>query len=133
MRPQRELDRVSGFTDAPAGAAMEALLRRPRPPTAVFAANDMAALGAMEAAVRLGVRVPDDLSIIGYDDIPLARYLTPPLTTIRVPVHDFGRESARILVDQIERGQPSAERVTFDPQLVVRASTALAQATSASA
>ena len=75
----------------------------------------------LTAAQRRGLRVPEQLAVVGYNDIPLARRLR--LTTIHVPMHDFGRESARILLQQVASGSPSGERVIFEPEIVVRETT----------
>jgi LacI family transcriptional regulator len=117
----RALEAVTGYLEAPASEAMTRLLALPDPPTAVFAGNDLVALGAVTAAQRLGLRVPGGLAVVGYNDIPLAARLG--LTTVRVPSHEYGRISARILLDQVASGSPSGERVIFRPELVVRDST----------
>lgn len=108
--------------------AMAALLDGPEPPTAVFAASDTLALGALSAASVRGVRVPEDMSIIGFDDLEFSRFTCPPLTTIRVPVHEMGRLAASLVV---ENHQPPAEgtkktpkRITLPTELVLRCSTA---------
>ena len=100
---------------------MGRLLDHPDPPAAVFAVNDLVAAGALTAAQRRGLRVPEDLAVVGYNDIPLAHRLR--ITTIKVPMHEFGRQSARILLEQVASASPSGERVIFDPQLIVRATT----------
>jgi LacI family transcriptional regulator len=116
-----ELEVVTGFIEEPAIEAMDRLLDLPEPPTAVFAINDLAAAGALTAARRRGLRVPEDLAIAGYNDIPIAHRLG--LTTIRVPFTEFGRQSARLLLDQVESGPRAGERVMFEPELKVRSST----------
>lgn len=73
-------------------------------PTAVFLGNDMMAMRALEITRGLGIRVPDDLSILGFDDIPLASAMTPPLSTIRQPLAEIGKQATRLLIQQIERG-----------------------------
>ena len=93
--------------------------------TAVFAANDDMAIGVIRALTEAGRRVPDDVSVVGFDDIPVAAYVTPPLTTVRQPFDAVAREGLRLLVQAIER--PGAEPAPAnDPpvELVVRASTA---------
>jgi LacI family transcriptional regulator len=92
------------------------------PPTAVFAVTDMAAVGAYGAARKHGLHIPDDLAIVGYNDIPLAGRLIPGLSTVHVPIHEFGSVAARILLEQIETGVLTPRRVVFAPQLVVRGS-----------
>jgi LacI family transcriptional regulator len=83
----------------------------------------MTAVGAYAAARRLGLRVPEDLAIAGYNDIPLAARLIPGLTTVHVPIHELGTVAARMLLEQIETGVLAPKRVVFAPQLVVRGST----------
>ena len=113
----------SGYTEAGGGKAAERLLSLPDRPTAIFAVTDMTAIGACSMARRLGLRVPEDIAIVGYNDIPLASRLVPGLTTVRVPIHEFGAAAARLLIDQIVVGDASRRRVIFNPELVVRGST----------
>jgi LacI family transcriptional regulator len=75
------------------------LLSLPEPPTAIFCGNDLMAMGALEAAGKLGLRVPEDLSIMGYDDQELARYTHPPLSTLVLPNYEMGRRAAELLID----------------------------------
>jgi LacI family transcriptional regulator len=70
-----------------------------------------------------GLRVPEDLAIVGYNDIPLAGRLGPGLTTVHVPIHEFGSAAARLLLEQISSGQVLPKRVVYSPQLVLRGST----------
>jgi DNA-binding LacI/PurR family transcriptional regulator len=91
----------------------------------VFAANDDMAVGLIRALLEAGLRVPQDVSVIGFDDIPVSAYVTPPLTTVRQPFDAVAREGLRLLVQAIEK--PDAEPApASDPpvELVVRASTA---------
>ncbi|MEU6911809.1 LacI family DNA-binding transcriptional regulator [Streptomyces olindensis] len=93
--------------------------------TAVFAANDDMAIGVIRALTEAGLRVPDDVSVVGFDDIPVAAYVTPPLTTVRQPFDAVAREGLRLLLQAVEK--PDAEPAPAnDPpvELVVRASTA---------
>ncbi|KPL82726.1 alanine racemase [Thermanaerothrix daxensis] len=97
----------------------------PQRPTAVVALNDYMAIGAMQAAQERGLRVGEDLAISGFDDIPLARYLTPPLTSIRQPIWEIGQQVIQHLIDIIETGVPPEPRcLLVPPTLIVRASTA---------
>ena len=98
------------------------LRREHHPPTAIFAVTDMTATGAYGVARRRGLRIPEDLAIVGYNDIPLAGRLIPGLTTVHVPIHEFGSVAARMLLEQIETGVLTPRRVMFAPQLVVRGS-----------
>jgi DNA-binding LacI/PurR family transcriptional regulator len=93
--------------------------------TAVFAANDDMAIGVVRALTEAGLRVPDDISGVGFDDIPLAAYVTPPLTTVRQPFDAVAREGLRLLVRAIQVPEADLPPV-YDPpvDLVVRASTA---------
>lgn len=88
--------------------------------SAVVCANDWMALGALETARRTGVLVPEDISIMGFDDVEPASVASPPLTTIRQPVYEIGMTAARLLIEQIERGQVSVEPVIFPGELVKR-------------
>ncbi len=121
VRPELQVE--SGFVEEGGMRAMERLLALRKPPTAVFAVTDMVAVGAYGVARRLGMNVPEDLAIVGYNDIPLAGRLIPGLTTVHVPIHDFGSAAADLLLDEIDGGQLEPERVLYAPQLVVRGST----------
>ena len=113
----------SGFVEEGGTQAMEYLLSLKRPPTAIFAVTDMTAIGAYGVARRRGLRIPEDLAVVGYNDIPLAGRLIPGLSTVHVPIHEFGTVAARMLLEQIEAGELTPRRVVFTPQLVVRGST----------
>jgi DNA-binding LacI/PurR family transcriptional regulator len=91
--------------------------------TAVFVANDQMALGLLRSLSEAGKRVPQDISIVGFDDIPEAAYFTPPLTTVRQDFNEMGRLSLVVLLEQIEGGTSGPFRTTVTPELVVRAST----------
>jgi LacI family transcriptional regulator len=117
----------AGYTfESGLAAGRELLARTPRP-TAIFAGNDEMALGAYQAARDLGLRVPDDVSIIGYDDAPIAARVWPALTTVRLPIRDMGRVAARKLMRQEGVDHDEADE-TVRPTLVVRASSGPAPA-----
>jgi LacI family transcriptional regulator, xylobiose transport system transcriptional regulator len=97
------------------------LLALPDPPTAVFACNDLMALGVYEAARLAGLTVPDDLSVIGYDDLSIAKWAGPPLTTVRQPLLEMGRQASTIVLD-VDLGN-NAPRVDLATDLVIREST----------
>ena len=100
------------------------LLRLDPRPTALFVANVRAAIGAMAAARRLGLRVPQDVSVVGFHDAPFASYLDPPLTTVRMPLVEMGRQAVDNLLALLG-GEPVDDvMVATPPELVVRASTA---------
>jgi LacI family xylobiose transport system transcriptional regulator len=101
------------------------LLRSPNPPTAVFAGNDLQALGLYEAARELGLRIPEDLSVVGFDDLPIARLVGPPLTTVRQPLMEMAETAAKLVLNLgREDGTSGATRVELATSLVVRNSTA---------
>jgi LacI family transcriptional regulator len=100
----------------------ELLSLRPRP-TAIFAGSDQQALGLYEAARQGGLRVPQDLSIVGFDDLPVARWVSPPLTTVRQPLAEMGRAAAQMLGDLIEGLPLRSSRVELSTELIVREST----------
>ncbi len=112
-----------GFTWEDGERAMDDLLYLPHPPTAVIAPNDIAAMGAMAAAQARGLVVGRDISIAGFDDIPLAAYWRPPLTTIHQPARWIGAEVGRMLLALLNRGSVPKTQVLITPELRVRQST----------
>jgi LacI family transcriptional regulator len=102
------------------------LLRSNRPPTAIFLANDVMAIGAINAAHESGLRVPEDISIVGFDDIPFSNYTNPPLTTIHQPAFDKGVRAAQLLIDLLETQEPQ-ESVILPMEMILRRSTAPAR------
>ncbi|MFH8282580.1 LacI family DNA-binding transcriptional regulator [Streptomyces antibioticus] len=99
------------------------LLDGPDRPTAIFAGSDLQALGVLEAARLKGLNVPRDLSVVGYDDVPLAQWSSPPLTTVHQPLRQMAEQAARMLFRQDEPGE-EAQRIELATHLVVRQSTA---------
>ncbi len=115
--------REGGFTIEGGYAAMlELLALRPRS-TAVFACNDLMALGGLCAISSMGLSIPGDVSVVGFDDIQLAQYANPPLSTVGQPTMDIGRLAAQMLVDRIAFPEREARRQTLSPQLRCRKST----------
>lgn len=111
------------FDQASGQQAMQRLLDSEPRPTAVFAASDAMALGALQAATQRGLRVPDDVAIIGFDDIPETSRTSPPLSTVQQPVFELGQAAARLLIQLLtETGERPPTRLA--PQLIVRESTA---------
>jgi LacI family xylobiose transport system transcriptional regulator len=100
------------------------LLRLPDPPTAVVTANDLQAVGVYEAARQAGVRIPADLSVVGFDDLPFTQWTGPPLTTVRQPLVDMGATAARMVLSLASGQQLAHTRVELATSLVVRQSTA---------
>ncbi len=89
-------------------------------PTAIFASNDLSAFGAMDAIRERGLSIPDDISIVGFDDIPQASLVHPKLTTVRQPLDQMGRVAVQMLLDQIENPSQPPRRITLATQLIVR-------------
>lgn len=116
------LVREGGYQAALTATVARDLLTEPERPTAVFAANDTSALGVLEVAHELGLRVPEDLSVIGFDDIPEAASSNPPLTTMAQPLHEMGAQALRMLIDLLH-GHDVPGHVQLSAQLVVRSST----------
>jgi LacI family transcriptional regulator len=115
---------AGNFTDASGYEPMNRLLDLPEPPTALFIGSDVVALGALDAIHSRGLRIPDDLSVIGFDDVLLGRYLRPPLTTIHLPAYELGREAGAMIL-RIMSGEPLPSRKVLLPtQLLIRNSTA---------
>jgi LacI family transcriptional regulator len=108
----------------PGQAAAEQLLALPEPPTAIFAFNDGIAIGAIRAARARGLRVPEDLSVVGFDDVEYATIVTPALTTVRQPLAEMGRTGVSILNRLLERQSFETLHVELATRLVVRDSTA---------
>lgn len=100
----------------------EELLSNGNRPTAIFAASNLLTLGALEAVRSLGLRVPGDVSLAGFDDAPWAGLVTPPLTTVRQPAYEMGRRAAELLFQRIDEPDRSPALVVLSPTLVVRAS-----------
>jgi LacI family transcriptional regulator len=104
--------------------AAELLLALPRPPTAIFAANDSTAFGALRVAERLGVRVPRDLSVVGFDDVTSSALTTPALTTIQQPLQEMGAAAVQMLLDLGAGRRLPSPHLTFATTLIVRNSAA---------
>ena len=118
-----EMPTMSAEAGRTAGEQLLALPASERP-DAIFAANDLLALGVLQALIHSGVRVPDDIALIGYDDIYFAASSAIPLSSIRQPAEAMGRAAAELLIAEIDNGAPSAyQQVLFQPELVIREST----------
>ena len=119
--PDRVVEAV--FDAASGHRAMQLLLGRVPDCSAVFVASDVVAFGAIGALRATGRRVPSDISIIAFDDIPLAAYFDPPLTTVRIPAFELGQVAGEALLDRVI-GRPVAARTLLPTKLIVRASAA---------
>ena len=118
-----DLVRVGGYRPETASVPARELLSLADRPTAVFAANDISAIRTIEVAHELGLRVPADLSVVGFDNVPESALCTPSLTTIAQPLHDIGATALRMLVELLAGSEPTPEHVCLPTQLVVRDST----------
>jgi LacI family transcriptional regulator len=113
-----DFDLESGRT-----AARSLLTELSDPPTAIFAASDVIAIGAISMVHELGLRIPEDVAVVGIDDVPMARYLTPPLTTARLPAHELGHQAGKMLLGRM-RGKSSLNcQLLLETELVLRKST----------
>ncbi len=124
VMPDPELVVESDFHAEGGVEAALSLLDLADPPAAVFAFNDMLAIGVMQAARRRGVRIPEELSVVGFDDTFEASIVTPTLTTVRQPLAEMGRMAVNLLVRQLQNQRIEALHVQLQTTLVVRESTA---------
>jgi LacI family transcriptional regulator len=108
------------FTEASGYYAMQNLFYAK--PDAVFVASDLMAIGAMRAVREAGLCIPEDIAFVGFDDLPLATFPDPPLTTVRQPIYQFGFKAVEILIDLIENGIKPARRIIMTTELIIRAS-----------
>lgn len=112
------------FTEAGGVRAMRSIIESDDLPTAVFVANDLAAMGALEALHAAGLRVPQDVSLVGYDDIITSHSARVALTTVAQPSMAMGRTAAQLLIERLDQGRSEPRHIVLPPQLVVRGSTA---------
>lgn len=112
------------FTIESGSAAGDQLLAAGEPPTAIFCFNDEMAIGVLGAARRRGLNVPEDLSLVGFDDVRYAAHMNPPLTTIAQPMQQIGEGTVRLLLDILNGRTVAPVSVTLPHRLVIRASTA---------
>ena len=124
ITPDAALEREGDFTEAGGYAASLELLAMKKRPTAIFAANDSMAIGAMSALQAVGCRVPDDIAVTGFDDIPLARYMDPPLSSVRVPICELGARAVELLLHGVtHKNDHERRRERVSTELVIRRST----------
>lgn len=113
----------AGWKPATAIPIAERLLGRPDRPTAIMCATDLLALATVQTATRMGLKVPGDLAVCGFDDFPFAEFAQPALTTVRVPAYEMGREAARMLIGRLDDDGATAEQIEFSVELLIRSST----------
>ena len=116
-----EVVRIQSLTGLEGYGATDEILDHE--PDAVFCANDLAALGVLRGLVERGCRVPDDVALVGFDDIQFAEIAVVPLTTIRQPAHALGTAAAKLLVDEVNHPDHVHSHTSFTPELVIRQST----------
>ncbi|HEX7927837.1 MAG TPA: substrate-binding domain-containing protein, partial [bacterium] len=118
----------AAFAEEEGLRATRSLLKGHTPFTAIVAANDRLALGAYDALAERGLRCPDDISITGFNDMPLVDKVRPPLTTVRIPLYDMGAQAAQMLLSQLGPSRGAPRTLALEPTLVVRGSTGQAKA-----
>jgi DNA-binding LacI/PurR family transcriptional regulator len=118
-----QLIRPGAFTDVSSYEPMLSLLDLSEPPTAVFIGSDLVALGAVQAIHHRGLRIPNDISIIGFDDLLISKYLQPPLTTIHLPAYDLGQRLGEMILTSIRGETFQTLRALLPTELVIRQST----------
>ncbi|KKI88420.1 hypothetical protein WQ54_31640 [Bacillus sp. SA1-12] len=108
------------------GAAVHAkeLLNNAQRPTAIFGCNDILAIGSMLAAKGLGIRIPDELSIIGFDNTVMCKIVEPQLSSVNIPIHEMGKQAMELLAQQINKKNNMKQRISLLPELIIRHSTA---------
>jgi LacI family transcriptional regulator len=99
------------------------LLDLDQPPTAIFASNDAMAMGVMDAVRSRGLHIPEDISILGFDDVPQAALVRPALTTVHQPLEQMGRVATQLLLDRLKNPQQEFNRIELPTELIVRGST----------
>jgi DNA-binding LacI/PurR family transcriptional regulator len=122
IKYQEELVEEGDFRITGGYKAMKKLLGLPEPPRAIFAANDLLALGAMQAIQKKKYHIPEDFCIIGFNDISLASFVYPPLTTVRQPMQEMGALAVKMLLKIIEGGEFNQKKVVLKPKLIIRES-----------
>ena len=110
------------FSELSGHRAARSLLELEPRPTAIFAANDSMAIGALSALRESGLRVPEDMAVAGFDDIPLARYMNPPLSTVHVDIAKLGERAATLLLSSLQNGERQPQQLQLSTTLVIRSS-----------
>jgi LacI family transcriptional regulator len=123
VQPDDQLVEVCGVTVAQAYAAAQRILARTPRPTAIVAINDQLAIGVLRAVADAGLRVPEDISIAGFDDINLAQFMVPALTTVKVMANEIGQRAVALIFDRLKDPNCPTQQITMPAQLAIRAST----------
>ena len=123
LEGEKALEFAGNFTEASGYEVARTIMDLPVRPTAIFASNDAMAIGAMGALREAGLRIPEDMALVGFDDIPIARYLAPPLTTVKVPIAELGRRGFEMLMAASNgHGDDGSKPARLETHLVVRRS-----------
>lgn len=122
IEPDDEIILDGDFLPETGYTQSQTLLDLPTPPSAIFAANDRMAIGAMDAIREYGLAIPDDMSIVGFDDIPQSAVTSPKLTTVRQPLEQMGKAGAQLLLDKIQHPDQAPQYITMATQLIIRES-----------
>lgn len=122
LAPQNDLEMPAMTMEAGEAAARQLLAHRKKP-TAIFCTNDLLGLGAEHAILSAGHRLPEDVAVVGYDDVPFAKMAFVPLTTVRQPAYELGHKGAQLLIEETSGIDHRHQSVVFAPELVIRAST----------
>ncbi len=122
--PEDHIKYSSWFSEEEGRRVCSELLDAARDLTAIVAANDLLAIGCYDALEAHGLRCPEDVSIVGFNDMPLVDHLRPPLTTVRVPQREIGNVAAELLLERLSEGSETAREILLEPALVIRGSTA---------
>lgn len=117
-----KLVRCGDFTSESGYWAASEILVFSNPPTALFVASDMVAFGALAFIRERGLKIPDDIALVGFDDLPISAYIDPPLTTVRLPAYELGRRAGEMVIQLIEGQEPPERHVLLDVELVIRKS-----------
>ena len=120
---RKELMRAGDFRQESGRVIAQELMGLKRPPTALFVGNNLMAVGALAGLRQAGKRVPEEVAVVGFDDLPWAEALDPPLTVVRQPAHEVGRQAMELLLKRIEEPERAPVTVRLRPELVVRRST----------
>jgi DNA-binding LacI/PurR family transcriptional regulator len=105
-------------------ASTKSLLEASELPTAIFVSSDVLAFAALAAIREHGLRIPDDISVVGFDDHPLAQFAYPPLTTVRLPFNEMGRQAGNMLLNLLKHNDEPGREIELETELIIRASSA---------
>jgi DNA-binding LacI/PurR family transcriptional regulator len=119
---REELIGVGNFTPQSGSEVMKKLLSLKKLPTAVFVASDVVAFGVMDAIRKKGMKIPQDIALVGFDNVNLSEYVDPPLTTINLPGFDLGKNAANLLIDIIEENKNKYKKVILETHMILRRS-----------